>query len=253
LTAKTFHTTSGYTDQVLIRRPVRKAGQDLRDLPAYSIPEAAAFLAMPTRTLSEWFSGPRRAFNPAGDYESCSLLSFKNVAEAYMVHVLKHYYHFSSKHLQQSLRNLRLETRSRHPLFDNDIRIFGESLLLNKPARGHVGRQTINLSQHRQLAIGDITDVFSTRILQDSEGKPIQVFPWRYFADDNVSRPVSIHPDIAAGRLVVTGSRVPVRALLGMKLSGKSPRQIADDYGLELNAVEKALRHIEKPPIQKVA
>lgn len=235
-----------------IRRPTRAVGEDLRDLPTYSIPEAATFLAIPRRTLSEWFSTRDRLFTPAGDYLRCSLLSFKDIVQVYMVHVLRHYHQFSSHELREAFRNLRIETNSRYPLFDHDISVFADCLLLEKPARGRRGRQTIDLSHNRQLALSGVTDVFSKRILHDRTGKPIEMFPWRDFATDSRSRPVSIHPDVLSGQLVVTGTRVPVAALRGMKQAGKTSTQIADVYGLDVETVKKAIRHVEHP-LPKVA
>src|SRR5271170_3547049 len=77
---KTFRTIYGYNELVRILRPSRKQREDLRDLPTYSIPEAATFLAIPPSTLSYWFSGTRRILHPTGDYRAHSLLSFKDLA-----------------------------------------------------------------------------------------------------------------------------------------------------------------------------
>ncbi len=249
---KTFRRTFGYNDLMRIRKPIRTPDQDLRDLPSYSIPEAAAFLAIPSRTLSYWFSGSDRIFRPSGDYRSYSLLSFTDISEAYMLYVLRQFHHFSFNEIKTALENLRKETKSQHPLFKLDLQVFAKNLLLDKPPRGKRGREVINLSKHRQLAFGDITDVFSKRILQDDQGQPLRVFPWRYFREDHNSRPVSIDPEVSSGRLVVTGTRIPVSILVGMKLSKKTPEQIANNYGLKVDAVEKALRHVENP-LQKVA
>jgi uncharacterized protein (DUF433 family) len=44
--------------------------------------------------------------------------------------------------------------------------------------------------------------------------------------------------------LVVFGTRVPVNTILGNKRSGKTVEQIANDYSLDPEVVEKALIHI---------
>ena len=252
MTLKTFRHTFGYNDLVRIRKPTRTPGQDLRDLPTYSVPEAARFLAIPPRTLSYWFSGRNRIFRPAGNYHTYSLLSFKDVAEAYMLYVLRNYYDFSSRSIKQFLENLKKETRSQHPLFDRDIRVFGSSLLLNRPRHGTRPREVVDL-HHRQLTLAEVTDVFSKRILQDEQGHPLRVFPWRDFQTDHESRPVSIDPEVLSGRLVVTGTRIPVSVLLGMKLANIAPDKIAQDYRLDVETVKKALRHVENPILRKVA
>lgn len=237
---------------VRVTRPNRGNGQDLRDVPTYTIPEAATFLAVPSRTLHYWFSGKNRVFRPAGDYDNYSLLSFQDVAEAYMLYVLRHFHDFSAARIRHSLENLRKETKSKHPLFHADLSVFDSRLIFEKKARGTVGRQYVDLSNHRQLALPGIVDIYRKRILQDEHKQPLRMFPWRLFSEDNDSRPVSLDPEVLSGRLVVTGTRIPVATLQGLKAANKSLEEIAENYGLGVEVVQKALKHIEKP-ILKVA
>jgi uncharacterized protein (DUF433 family) len=53
-----------------------------------------------------------------------------------------------------------------------------------------------------------------------------------------------MNPNIMSGRLVVAGTRIPVNTLLGSKRAGETIEQIADDYSLDPEVVEKALIHI---------
>jgi uncharacterized protein (DUF433 family) len=254
MSARTFCRGFGYNDCVRIKRPARSARQDLRDLPMYSIPEAAASLAVPSRTMHEWFAGRRRIFTPAGQYATHSLLSFRDLAEAYMLYVLREYHGFSFMQLRRVLVELQKESRSRHPLLTSDVKIFAERyLVLDRPPRGGHPREVVNLSKSRQLAIPDVVDVFSKRILRDDKGQPYAIYPWRFFNTDNESRPVEIDPEVMSGSLVVSGSRIPVRILLAMRLAGKSPDSIAKNYRLDLDTVQKALLHVDEDSIQKVA
>jgi uncharacterized protein (DUF433 family) len=181
------------------------------------------------------------------------LLSFTDISEAYMLHVLRSFYKFSPGEIKTALENLRKETRSQHPLFKLDLQVFASrNLLLNRPARANREREVVNLSRNRQLAFGVVTDVFSKRVLRDNEGLPVRVLPWRYFREDHESRPVSIDPEVLSGRPVITGTRIPVSSVIGMRLANKTTEQIADNYGLDVGMVEKALRHFERP-LQKVA
>lgn len=150
------------------------------------------------------------------------------------------------------MANLRKETNSQHPIFIADLKIFARSLLFDKATRGDRGRVVVDLSHDRQLAIPEITDVFSKRILHDPRGQPFLIYPWREFKTDHISQPVSIDPEVLSGRLVVTGTRIPVSALVGMKIRRRTPQEIANNYGLDVETVEKALRHVEKP-LPKVA
>lgn len=108
-------------------------------------------------------------------------------------------------------------------------------------------REFVDLSHSRQLAIPEVVDVLGRRVLIDSKGSPYRIYPWRFLLKDD-SRPVSLDPDVLSGRLVITGTRIPVRVILGRKLEGESAQHIADDYDIDLAAVQKALEHVEGAP-----
>jgi uncharacterized protein (DUF433 family) len=232
---------------VLKNKPVLKHGEDPRDLPTYTVPEAALFLAIPDRTMQFWFSDEHGLIKPAGEYGRASLLSFRNLTEAYMLEVLRRVYGFSLRSLRKSLIIAKHETRKDHPLLDADIRVFFNALVLNKPARGRSGRQVLNLSKPgSQLAIPGMVDQLAKRIMFDEKRRPYRIYPWRFMMKDN-SRPVAIDPSVLSGRLVVTGTRVPVRTLWKRNLSGETPEELADDYRIGAETVRKALEHIERP------
>jgi uncharacterized protein (DUF433 family) len=236
----------------LHKKPSRKPRQSLLDVPTYSIPEAAAFLAIPRRTLYRWFMGAGRLFSPAAQVGEYAFLSFKDIAQAYMLFVLREFHEISTLHITRQLQELRKESRSRHPLLSLDIKVMGSALLFDRPARGKRGREVIDLSSNRNLFFGAVADVYAKRILQDQRHQPLQLFPWRFFVKDNESRPVSMDPNVMSGRLVVTGTRIPVSVLLGLRSIGRGPESIASSYRLSVDTVSKALEHIE-PTLPKVA
>jgi len=90
-----------------------------------------------------------------------------------------------------------------------------------------------------QQLVEEVANMFAERI---EAGRFI--FPWRFAATDHQSRPVSMNPRIMSGRLVVTGTRIPVTVLWGRKRAGAKVTEIAKDYGLDRDTVEKALTHI---------
>jgi uncharacterized protein (DUF433 family) len=252
VTVKTFSRTFGYTEPLFKKKPGRKPRQSILDVATYGIPEAAAFLAIPRRTLYRWFVGSERVFSPAAQIGEFVFLSFKDVAQAYMLFVLREFHDISTSQIVRQLRELRKETKSAHPLLTLDIKVSGSTLLYEKPTRGNTGRQVVDLASSRNLFLGPVADVWSKRILQNDRHQPLQIFPWRHFAKDSDSRPVSMDPNVMSGRLVVAGTRIPVSALLGLHATGKKPMQIAKSYRLNIEIVEKALSHIE-PTIQQVA
>lgn len=226
---------------MLIRKPIRRPGQDVRVLPTYTIPEAAEFLAIRERTLFSWYEGDEPVLKATGMVGPIHLLSYRDLEEAYRVHLLRTKHEFSLQFLRKSMHNARRMFRSQHPLARADaVKECLHDLVYDKPARGKSPRTVTSLGQRPgQQLVKEVADLFSERIVSGEF-----IFPWRYADTDHTSRPVSLNPHIMSGRLVVTGTRIPVTMLLGRKRDGYRIEEIACDYGLQADAVEKALTHI---------
>jgi len=226
---------------MLRNKPFRKPGQDVRTLPTYTIPEAAAFLAMNPRTLLSWYEGDEPILKASAHYGSIHLLSYLDLEEAYRVYLLREKYHFPLQFLRKSMRNAREMFNSQHPLQRADaIKTCLRDLVYDKPARGSKPRTITSLGKKPgQQFVDEVVDLFAERIEAGSF-----IYPWRFAASDDQSRPVSINPHIMSGRLVVEGTRIPVSTLVGRKKAGERISDIAEDYGLKSEIVEKALAHI---------
>ena len=203
--AKTFRLLSGYTLRVFMRKPNRNSAceptLDLRDIPTYTIPEAALFLGIPQRTLSGWYSSRNGMLRASGSGTKGRLLSFNDLVETYSIFLLRSHHRLT----MQAIRKGRIDVRS------------------------------------------SAVDIFGNRVRRNSEGKIVTMFPWRFWENDRDSKPVQLDSEVMSGRLVLTGTRIPVRIILGRHLSGQSSAQIAGDYGLPVVSVETALRHVYQP------
>jgi uncharacterized protein (DUF433 family) len=231
----------GPGEEMLKNKPSRRPGQDLRTVPTYTIPEAAEFLAIRPRTMFSWYEGNEPILKASAVCGSIHLLSYRDIEEAYRVYLLRERFQFSLQFLERSMRNARKMFRSQHPLQRADaVKECLQDLVYDKPARGNNPRTITSLGQKPgQLSIKEVADMFSERI------EPGEfIYPWRFASTDHQSRPVSMNPNIMSGRLVVVGTRIPVNTLLGSKRAGETIQQIANDYNLDPDLVEKALIHI---------
>jgi uncharacterized protein (DUF433 family) len=243
-----------YTDQVLKGKPSRKTGQDLRDLPTYTIPEASLFLGIPERTTGYWFASSSEILSPADHYGAIALLSFRDLAEAYILALLTKFYEFPMLSIRQFVKNAKRETGSERPLIEASLTVLFHQLVLEKPTRRNRPRQMLDLAgSGKQSVFPELVDQLGKRIPRDVANAPIRIYPWRLVTESDESRPVSIDPDVLSGRLTVTGTRIPVRALLGKKHAGRSMEQIANSYHIGVETVEKALLHIERLPVHNKA
>lgn len=225
---------------MLRKKPARAKGQDVRTVPTYTVPEAASFLAINTRTLFSWYEGNEPILKASGIVGAIHLLSYRDLEEAYRVFLLRQKYGFSLQFLRFSMRNARKMFRSQHPLQRADaVRACLNDLVYSQ--RAHRGRPKTTTSVGRkpgQRIIEEVVHLFAERIDVDNF-----IFPWRYAATDHKSRPVSINPNIMSGRLVVAGTRIPVTTIVGMKRAGSSTNAIARDFSLDAETIEKAIIH----------
>src|SRR5256885_141712 len=105
----TFTRICEFDDYVMTHKPVRELGQDIRTLPTYTIPEAASFLAIPTRTLFEWYAGQKPVLKPSGRSAGVALLSFRDLEESYKVHLLRSKEDYSLQYLRNAMAEARDE------------------------------------------------------------------------------------------------------------------------------------------------
>ena len=232
---------------MLRRKPARQPGQDLRTLPMYTIPEAALYLAIDQWTLLSWYSGRNPLLKPSTVYRygdaGFFLLSFQDLEEAYKVHLLRTRHEYSLQYLRKALSEARERTASEHPLLTRDFSAF-TYLAMHEPGRGRRKRKTIALQAPKaSYFISEVVDTWGKRIVSDKKGVTRQIFPWRFAATDEVSRPVLLDPEVMSGKLVVTGTRIPVNVLWKRRQSGEKIKHIADDYNISEERVRMALKH----------
>ncbi len=243
---------------MLRNKPTRQPRQDVRTVPTYTIREAATYLAINQWTLYDWYDGPSPLLKASGTYQgggNIKLLSFRDLEEAYKVHLLRNKFGQSMQYLQGALVDARRVTKSDHPLLEFKMIVF-KRLAVELPAKGKRPMRMIPLgsdAQQMSMYIPDVLDVWGKRIVSDESGRAEQIYPWTDSATDDVSRPVSISSQVLSGRLVVSGTRVPVDVLAGYAASGKSAEEIAVLYRLDVEIVRKALRHVEDSVLQKAS
>ena len=194
---------------------------------------------MPPNTLRSWYLGVEPLLVPSAHLGKVSLLSFRDLEEAYKLYLLRVKFDFSFPTLREALGAARKATSDSHPLLNSDLRVFRANLVINLPARGRRREQTLQLSGPRQLTMREVVDTWGKRI---DSGRTI--FPWRFLKSDDDSRPVIVDPEVMSGRLVVSGTRIPVQVLQQRKASGALVSHLAKDYDIAEDLIVKALMHV---------
>ncbi len=218
---------------------------DPREIPAYSIPEAAHYLRFPVTTLRSWVrgrfypteSGPK-FFKPIisiadGDW---SLLSFFNLVEAHVLSAIRRKHRVPLPKVRQALNFLEKKFPSAHPLADHRFETDGLNLFVEKWG------QLINISQHGQLAMRRLLEAHLKRIERDSSGFPVKLYPFtRNFAAEE-PKVVVIDPYVSFGRPVLAGTGIPTAVIAERYKAGESIDELAGDYGRERLGIEEAIR-----------
>lgn len=229
------------------------AGRDPREVPAYTLPEAAHLAGVPEPTLRSWVSGRSYPTHGGGKYftplierpdANSSLLSFVNIIESHVLAAIRRFHGVPLSNIRPALDFVRQHYRTPHPLAERIFETDGVDLFV---------RQfdfVINASRGGQIAIRDFIEAHLARIEHDSKGQAVKLFPFVRRRDDldpsamkDEPKIVVINPRIAFGRPVLNGSGTPTSTIADRFQAGESISSIAKDYDRAEAEIEEALRY----------
>ena len=214
---------------------------DVRELPIYSVTEAAFYIGIPVSTLRAWTRGRRYKvgkkvhwfrplIQPADP--ATGRLSFANVAEAHVLQATRER-SVPLSGVRDSLEYLRQQVDSAHPLITQEFFTHQKELFIKQ-------LRIVNVSRFGQLAL-DFLDPYLDRLVRDKSGLPFRLFPMRA----NPERRVMLDLNIASGQPVLTGTGILAEVLYGRFKAGESTIELAADYGVDERTIEDAVRYVE--------
>jgi uncharacterized protein (DUF433 family) len=220
--------------------------KDLREIPAYTVGEAAHYLGVPNSTMRAWFAGQsyshdgvRRRLQPVikpADPKKLSL-SFSNLVEAYVLAAMRRKHKFSLPTIRRGLKLLTERLGSERPLLTEQFATNGVELFVER-----VG-EVINLSKDGQIEMADLIRAYLERIERDTRGLPIKLYPFmRSQPPREQPRTVVIDPRVSFGRPVLAGTGIPTAVLAEQFKAGDQPKDLAREYGADEQAVWDAIR-----------
>lgn len=233
-------------------------GNDLREIPAYTITEAARHLNMPLPTLRSWVKGryypvgngeERRFFEPAIilPESNRSQLSFINLIEAHVLDGMRRQHSVPFYNVRRGLEFLKQHfPSSAHPLADNWFQTDGFDLYIED----YLGR-IINVSQSGQIEMKELIQSYLKRIERDVKGIPTRLFPFVKTRSRQEPPLVVIDPLISFGKPVLVGSGIPTSIIAERFYAGDSTDVLAKDYGRERSEIEEAVQY--EAPTSKAA
>lgn len=223
---------------------------DPRLAPAYSVTEAAHYLRMPQETLRSWVAGrtyPARGRSKQSqplihlDDSKRQYLSFINLVEAHVLAAIRRRHGVKLPKVRTALDYVRHQFQVEHPLIDQAFQTDGLDLFVEKYGG------LINASREGQHAMKEIIGVYLMRIERDTKGLPVKLYPFTRDTQSEAApahdpRVVVMNPSVSFGRPVIVGTGIPVSAVYERYKAGDSVAELAQDFRLEISAIEEAIR-----------
>lgn len=218
-------------------------GKSPRDLPLYTIADAARILRVSPATLRSWTLG--RAYSTregARHWEALvriadrdgHRLSFTNLVELHVLSVLRGK-RVRVERIRSATRFIRKEMGTEHPLADVDTHTDTVDLYVE------FFGQLVNASQG-QATLRPVVERYLQRIDRDVNGLARRLFPSTRHGEAFGPRLVVIDPERRFGRPLLAGTTIETSAIAQRFKAGESADELALDFGIDREAVEEAVR-----------
>lgn len=217
-------------------------GDDPREIPAYSVLDAAHYLWLPERTVRGWVQG-RPATNQKPvvpvDLET-GLLSFAHLLELHVLAALRREHGLTTQSARSARNYLQQKWATPHPLIDVEMETDGKSLFVRR-----IG-ELINVSRHGQLAMEELIAARLERIERDRSGLAKRLYPFtrkKMIEQRTAPKLVTIDARYMFGKPVITGSRIPTGDIAGRFYAGDSYETLVAEYGRSPEEIQEAIRY----------
>ena len=219
--------------------------RDLREMPAYGIPEAAGYLRLPVSTLRAWSLGQRyrvgdqpKLFKPVIDIADRKerQLSFINLVEAFVLAGIRREHEIPLPKVRKAVDYLRRTFNTTRPLAHEQFETDGIDLFVEKMG------SLIGATQEGQIQMRDIIRDRLERVHRDPKGVPekIVLFPAR--SQKTESADVVIDPRLSFGRPVLDRFGVRTAILAERFDAGDDIDVLAREYSAPPEAIQNAIR-----------
>jgi len=210
--------------------------RDVREVPAYSIAEAAGYLRLPKTTLRAWLLGQQtfRAVIDIADRHGRQM-SFINLVEAFVLSGIRRQHRVTLPKVRKAVDYLRRTFKTPRPLADEQFATDGVHLFVEKFGA------LIGATQEGQVQLREVILVRLKYVRRDPKGVPekIVLFPGHGVAKHG---DVVIDPRLSFGRPVIDGVGVRTSILAQRFKAGDSIDELAREFSAAPEAVQNAIR-----------
>ena len=211
------------------------------DAPIYTISEAAHYLKIAPATLRSWVAGRNyptqdglQLFKPLITLNNNQgRLSFNNLIEAYILRSLRQDHSVAIKNMRLAIEYARKQFRISNLFLNKNLLTARGDLFLQ------VFNEVINLSKSGQIALKKAFEDHLQRI-EWTRDVPSRLFP---FINHDPDKIIAIDPKIKFGSPIISSKSISTSIIVDRIDAGESVLTVADDYGLDVNEIELAVRY----------
>jgi uncharacterized protein (DUF433 family) len=232
------------------KRTKTVAIDDPRDLPAYTVREAAHYLQLPVATLKSWVQGRtyptrsgRKFFAPVLQLPASDpvRLSFFNLVEAHVLSAFRRDFRIDLKKIRSALRYVRAEFGWQHPLIEQRFETDGAALFVQRLG------MLVDASARGQIVMNVIRPYF--RRLEFDRDSVVRLYPFTRSTIEDSPRSVFIDPRFCFGRPALSRVHIPTAAIAERYKAGESIDELVEDYRCTREEIEEGLRCELEPTI----
>ena len=210
---------------------------DPRNMPAYTVLEAAHYLGLPVSTVRYWSAG-------RGSYKALItaaikhpvILSFLNLVELHLLAAIRREHAVSMPNVRSAIGYLKKQYNTQHPLLAKELETDGLDIFIRNYG------QLINISQDGQTAMRQVMEAALKRIERDDNNIPIKLYPFTRAQIEDSPSVIMIDPAISGGRPVIAGTGLATEIIAERYKAGESINDLANDYGRKEAEIEEAIR-----------
>lgn len=220
-------------------------GTDPRDIPAYSISDAARYLHIPAGTIRSWTVGRKYPtangssfFSPLIQIRASKprLLSFTNLVEIHVLRAIRQHHQIDLGKVRDALDFIDEQFQAPHPLARESFFTDGVDLFIERYG------SLIHASKSEQSELKASFNAHLERIEPDDTGLAIKLYPFTRSRVEESPKLVVIDPRVAFGRLVIAGTGIAARVLLERYRAGDTIEHLARDYNCDYEMIDEAIR-----------
>lgn len=219
-------------------------GEDPRNQPRYTFPEAARATAIPASTLRSWVVGQAyRRKHDQGYFEPVirrpstddPRLSFTNLIEAHVLRALRTVHEVSLGDIRQAIEIAEGKFRIERLLTSPDLLTSAGQLFLDQYT------YLLELTEGQQLAMRSVLIQFLQRVEFDDSRLPAEFLPFERSPRNYGRRIITLSPFVSFGRPLLRRTGVSTRAVVQRLEAGESVETVKADYALEDAEIEEAI------------